>query len=221
MGALNSRNALLVGAGTLGGPAALTLASAGVGRITLAGAGLVDPQDLSSDPIFAESDVGQPRGAAVARRLAGLFPGIEVDVRADLAGDERFASLVRSSDVVVDASSDFSGMFAANDAAIAAGRPLAHGGLNGLTVQLLTIVPRETGCLRCLFEGPPPPGPPVGVLGPLAGWAGALLGAEAVRLLEGRPGAYAGRLLLYEARSGRARKVPVKLRPGCPACGAA
>jgi molybdopterin-synthase adenylyltransferase len=220
MSARQSRSVLVFGAGNLGGPAALTLASAGVGRITLVDAGIVAPQDLSSDPILAESDLGRSRSEAAARRLRRLFPAIEVESRAGLDRDA-LLDVVRSADVVVDASSDFAGMFAVNDAVVAAGRPLVHGGLSGLTVQLLTIVPRVTGCLRCLFEGPPPPGSEVGVLGPLAGWAGSLLGAEAIRLLDGRPGAYAGRLLIHEARPGRARKVPVKLRPDCTTCGVA
>jgi len=209
MSALQGKTALVIGAGSLGEPAALTLASAGVARIVLVDAGDVEPSDL-----------GHPRGAA-ARRLARLFPGLEVEDFArgfDLgsAGD-----LVRSSDVVVDASSHFPTMFLANDAAVAAGKALAHGGLLNFTVQLLTIIPGVTGCLRCLFEGPPPPGPEAGALGPLAGFAGSFLGAEAVRLLEGRPGAYAGRLLVHEARSGRSRSVRVQQRPGCAACSAA
>jgi molybdopterin-synthase adenylyltransferase len=84
-------------------------------------------------------------------------------------------------------------------------------------------VPGRTGCLRCLFEEPPPAGTvptcaEAGVLGALAGLAGALMGGEALRLLAGERGAYAGRLMVYEARPARTRIVPVRLRPGCPAC---
>ena len=221
MSALHGKTALVIGAGSLGGPAALALASAGDFRIVLVDAATVESADLAGQPIFVEADLGQPRGAAAARRLARLFPRLEV-VASSRGFDEGSASeLVRSADVVVDASSHFLTMFLANDAAVAAGRALAHGGLLNFTVQLLTVVPGVTGCLRCLFEGPPPPGPEAGVLGPLAGFAGSFLGAEAVRLLEGRPGAYAGRLLVHEARSGRSRSVRVQQRPGCAACSAA
>ena len=210
MSALQGRTVLVVGAGSLGEPAALTLASAGVGRIVLVDAGDVE----TSDP-------GEQRGAAAARHLTRLFPELDVEVfpRGFDAGSA--GELVRSADVVVDASSHFPTMFLANDAAVAAGKALAHGGLLNFTVQLLTVLPGVTGCLRCLFEGPPPPGPEAGALGPLAGFAGSFLGAEAVRLLEGRPGAYAGRLLVHEARSGRSRSVRVKQRPGCASCSAA
>ena len=209
MSALQGRTVLVVGAGSLGEPAALTLASAGVGRIVLVDAGDVE----TSDP-------GEQRGAAAARHLTRLFPELDVEVfpRGFDAGSA--GELVRSADVVVDASSHFPTMFLANDAAVAAGKALAHGGLLNFTAQLLTVVPGVTGCLRCLFEEPPPPGPAAGALGALAGFAGSLLGAEALRLLEGRPGAYAGRLLVYEARQARSRSVPVRQRPGCAACGA-
>ena len=220
MSTLRGKTALVIGAGALGGPAALALASAGGVRIVLVDAGTVRTTDLAGQPIFVEADLGQPRGSAAARRLTRLFPELEVEGSARGFDEGSAGELVHSADVVVDASSHFPTMFLANDAAVAAGKALAHGGLLNFTAQLLTVVPGVTGCLRCLFEGPPPPGPEAGALGPLAGFAGSFLGAEAVRLLEGRPGAYAGRLLVHEARSGRSRSVPVKQRPGCATCGA-
>jgi molybdopterin/thiamine biosynthesis adenylyltransferase len=103
-------------------------------------------------------------------------------------------------------------------------RPLVHGGVLRTTAQVLTVNPSGIGgCLRCLFEAPPPEGSvpscsQAGVLGALAGFAGALMGAEALRLLEGERGAYEGRLFTYEARSARGRLVLVRRRAGCPAC---
>jgi len=220
MSTLRGKTALVIGAGRLGGPAAFALASAGGVRIVLVDGGIVETADLAGQPIFVEADLGQPRGSAAARRLTRLFPELEVEGSARGFDEGSANEFVRSADVVVDASSHLAGMFLASDSAVAAGKALAHGGLLNFTAQLLTVVPGVTGCLRCLFEEPPPPGPAAGALGALAGFAGSLLGAEALRLLEGRPGAYAGRLLVYEARQARSRSVPVRQRPGCAACGA-
>jgi hypothetical protein len=55
-------------------------------------------------------------------------------------------------------------------------------------------------------------------MGPVAGFAGALMAAETLRLLEGERGAYEGRLFTYELRAGRSRLVMVRRRPGCAAC---
>jgi molybdopterin/thiamine biosynthesis adenylyltransferase len=104
--------------------------------------------------------------------------------------------------------------------------PLVHGGVLRTTAQILTVAPAGIGgCLRCLFEAPPAPGEvpscaQAGILGPVAGFAGSLMGAEALRLLAGERGAYEGRLYTYEARSARSRLVLVRRRAGCAGCAA-
>ena len=221
---LADKSALVIGAGGLGGPALLTLASAGVGRLVLVEDDSVESSNLNRQPLFGESDLGQRKAAAAARRLARLVPTVNVEAL-DRRFDEASAlELARSVDVLLDGSDNFATKFLASDVAVAAGKPLVHAGVLRFTVQILTILPGRTGCLRCLFEEPPPAGAvptcaEAGVLGPLAGFAGALMGAEAVRLLSGERGTYAGRLMVYESRGAHARTVPVRVRAGCPACG--
>lgn len=221
---LRGKSALVVGAGGLGGPALLVLAAGGVGRVVLVEDDAVETSNLNRQPLFGEADVGARKAVAAGARLRALFPGLAVEAR-----DERFdlpgaVDLVASVDVVVDGSDNFATKFLANDAALRARRPLVHGGVLRTTAQLLSVVPGAFGgCLRCLFEAPPPPGSvpscsEAGILGPVAGFAGALMGAEALRLLAGERGAYEGRLYTYEARSARSRIVLVRKRAGCAAC---
>jgi molybdopterin/thiamine biosynthesis adenylyltransferase len=220
---LAQKSALVIGAGGLGGPALLTLAAGGVGRLVVVDDDAVETSNLNRQPLFAEADLGRRKAAAAAARLQALHPGLRVeplDRRFDAGGAE---ALCRAADVVVDGSDNFATKFLASDAALRAGRPLVHGGVLRTTAQVLTVVPGLSGCLRCLFEAPPPPGQvpscaEAGVVGALAGFAGALMGAEALRLLAGERGAYTGRLLVHEARSGRSRLVVVRRRVGCPAC---
>lgn len=221
---LSGKTALVVGAGGLGGPALLVLAAAGVGRLLVLEDDAVETSNLNRQPLFEEADLGGRKAAAAARRLRALFPAISVEAR-----DERFDAaaaieLVGAADVVVDGSDNFATKFLANDAALRARTPLVHGGVLRTTAQLLTVAPDGLGgCLRCLFEAPPPPGSvpscsEAGILGPVAGFAGALMGAEALRLLAGERGAYEGRLYTFEARSARSRLVLVRKRAGCPGC---
>jgi molybdopterin/thiamine biosynthesis adenylyltransferase len=222
-GTLSGRSALVIGTGGLGGPVLLALAASGVGRIVLLDDDVVETSNLNRQPLFGEADMGRRKAEAAAARLRRLHPGARVD-----ALDRRFdagnaADLAASVDVLVDGSDNFATKFLASDAAVAARKPLVHGGVLRYTAQLLTVVPGQTGCLRCLFEEPPAPGTvptcaEAGVLGALAGLAGALMGAEALRVLAGERGAYTGRLVVYEARTGRTRLVPVRRRAGCPAC---
>ncbi len=221
--ALSEKSALVIGAGGLGGPALLVLAGAGVGRIVFLDDDLVETSNLNRQPLFSEADLGQRKAVAAARRLARMFPSARVEALDRRFDDSSAVELVSGADVVVDGSDNFPTKFLANDAAVAAGKPLVHGGVLRYTAQILTVLPGKTGCLRCLFEAPPaasaiPTCAEAGVLGPLAGFAGSLMGAEAVRLLSGERGTYAGCLLVYEARVARSRTVPLRRREGCPAC---
>ena len=221
--ALSTKCALVIGAGGLGGPALLGLAAAGVGRLVVVDGDAVETSNLARQPLFGEGDLGRRKAEVAAARIRRLFPGVRID-----AVDGRFdagnaARLLAGVDALVDGSDNFETRFLANDAAVRAGVPLLHAGVLRYTAQLLTVIPGSTGCLRCLFEAPPPRGEvpdcaDAGVLGALAGFAGALLGAEAVRVLSGERGAYAGNLLTWEARTGRSRTIPVRMRPDCTAC---
>ncbi len=220
---LEETTALLIGAGAIAGPAALALAGAGVGRLLIVDPAGVTQPDLAAQPAFVEADLGRPRAEALAARVAALFPATAAEpLVARLSADAAAATaLAARSTLVLQASPDAAEAFAANDAAMAAGKPLVHGGVLALSAQLLSVRPGETGCLRCLFEAPPPAAAvEAPLLGPLAGMVGALLAQEAERLLLGRPGAWTGRLLTYGARAGQGRLVAVRRRPGCAACGA-
>lgn len=221
---LSDKSALVVGAGGLGGPALLVLGASSVGRLVIVDDDAVETSNLNRQPLFAEADLGARKADVAARKLASLYPWLKIE-----AIDGRFApdnalDLVRGVDVVIDGSDNFETKFLANDAAVSAGKPLVHGGILRYTAQILTVMPGVTGCLRCLFEAPPPPGSvptcaEAGVLGGIAGFAGALMGSEAVRVLSGERGAYAGRFLVYEARPARSRTIAVRRRPLCTACG--
>ncbi len=214
---------LVVGAGGLGGPALLALGAAGVGRLTVVDDDAVETSNLNRQPLYGEADLGARKAAAAARRLERLYPGIRVEARDQRFDADSAMDLVLAADVVLDGSDNFPTKFLLSDAAVMAGRPLVHAGVLRYTAQLLTVMPGRTGCLRCLFEEPPPEGSvpscaAAGVLGPLAGMTGALMAGEALRLLAGERGAYAGRLVVFEARPSRTRVVVVRRRPGCPAC---
>ncbi len=222
---LQDTTALVIGVNGLGAAAAHALAAAGVGHLLLLDDALASPADLVANPLLPETSVGQPRAERAAASLRRLFPEQEVVALVQPLEEALGAGLLRRAQVVVEVASRFPAMFLVNDAAAAARVPVVHGALITFTAHLLTFVPGESGCLRCLFEGPPPPTDPAAPdpepLGPLAGFVGGLLGVEAVRLLEGRPGAYAGQLLAYEARSGWSRQIPVDARPGCAGCAVA
>ncbi len=218
---------VVLGAGGIGGAALLTLASGGALRLLVVDGGAVAEADLALSPLLGEPELGARRALAAAAALRARFPAAEVEpIDAPLAAAV-LERLLQGAGAVVEAAADPGDKLRAGEAALRAGVALVHASALRTSAQLLTVRPGGPGgCLRCLFEEAPAPGvipaaAEAGVLGAVAALAGALAGAEALRLLAGGPGAYEGRLLALDARGHGCRLVELRRRPGCPACGGA
>jgi adenylyltransferase/sulfurtransferase len=189
---------------------------------------LVDPDrversTLSRQILFTEADLGAPKVEAAARRLSQLVPGTRAEPRLLRFGPRSASELLAGCDVLLDGTDSFETRFAANDAACAARVPLVHGAVLGWSGQLLTVLPGQGSCLRCLFEGPPPPGAlptcaEAGVASPLCGVVGAAMASEAARILRGERPRTQARLHQWDGLRGTERDVPVPRDPRCPAC---
>jgi molybdopterin/thiamine biosynthesis adenylyltransferase len=215
--------ALVIGIGGLGAPAASALADAGVGTIGLVDPDRVDASNLHRQPLYTDADVGAPKVVAAAARLRAVHPGARVVTWSVRFGPDS-AGLLDGFDVILDGTDSAAAKFAINDAAVARRLPLVHAGAIDTRAQLLTVLPGETACLRCLFEDPPGPDEEAscqdaGVLGPSVTLAGTLQGAEAVRLLAGAAPLFAGSLLTFDVWGGVWRRVRVAPRATCDTCG--
>jgi molybdopterin/thiamine biosynthesis adenylyltransferase len=209
------KTAVLLGAGGLGCPAALALREESQSlRLVIVDPDRVDRSNLARQILYRESDVGLFKSEVAARRL-GSF------AEARVARFERAtaAALLEKADILIDGTDDFETRFLANDEAVKRGVPLVHGAALGWAGQLLTVLPGRTGCLRCLFEGPPVAGPTcaeAGVFSPLCGVVGAAMARAAMQVLRGAP--EAGVLHRWDALRGIYRPLEVKRDPSC-ACG--
>ena len=211
---------LVVGAGGLGAPAALYLAAAGVGAIRLVDPDVVALSNLQRQVIYATADVGAPKVARAAVRLAELNPHIEMEAHAYAFDEESGPGLLDGCDLVLDGTDDFAVRFAVNAAAVAAGAPLVSGALGRWTGQVGVFAGRP--CYRCLVPEIPPDAETcaaVGVVGALAGVVGSMMALEVVKLLTGAGEPLVGRLLVYDGLAAEARTVRVPADPACPVCG--
>lgn len=217
---------LLIGAGGLGSPAALYLAAAGVGILTIIDHDQVALSNLQRQILFGTSDVGEFKAPQAAERLARLGSGTQVRALAKRFTPEDARALVREHDVVIEGSDNFETKFLANDACVAERVPLVTAGILRFDGQVMTVIPGAGGCYRCLFENPPPAGAcptcaEAGVVGALAGLMGSLEACEAIKLLAGFGVPLTGRLLTVDGLRARFREIPLARRPGCSACGEA
>ena len=219
-------NALILGAGGLGGPAALGLAAAGVRHISIVDDDRVDPTNLSRQIFYGDDDVGSLKAEVLARALRERFPDLAAQPVIARFTRENAAALVRASDVVLDATDNFPTRFLANDVCVSLGVPLVHGAALRWLGQVLAIVPGRTPCLRCLFEGEPPAGAAptcaqAGVVSPLVGVVGGWMVEAACALGNRSLGRWDGALRTLDGWSGQERWVPVGRDPACSICGKA
>jgi molybdopterin/thiamine biosynthesis adenylyltransferase len=219
--------AVILGIGGLGCPAALALAEEMPEvRLVLVDEDRVERSNLARQILFTERDVGEPKALAAARRLKQLIPDVRAEPRVARFTPRSAKELLAGCDVLLDGTDSFETRFDANDAACDLGIALVHGAVLGWGGQLLSVLPGRGSCLRCLFEGPPPPGAlptcaEAGVVSPLCGVVGAAMATEAALILRRQPPRAAGRLHRWDGLHGRERDVQLHRDPQCPACGVA
>jgi adenylyltransferase/sulfurtransferase len=214
---------LVVGAGGLGCPALYALAARGV-PVTVVDDDVVDVSNLQRQILHRAADVGRPKVESARDALLRRWPALEVTALALRveAGNVDDLLSARGFAAVLDGTDSFESKFLLNDACVRAGAPLVHGGVVGWIGQLMSVVPGHA-CYRCLFEAPPPPGHApscrdAGVLGAAAGVIGGRMAEEAIAIRDGAP-RLAGALETFDARTGQRRRIAIRPRPGCAACG--
>jgi sulfur-carrier protein adenylyltransferase/sulfurtransferase len=195
---------LVVGAGGLGCPALLYLAAAGVGRLVVVDPDTVETSNLQRQVLYTESDVGQPKAEAAARRLRELNGFVDVLAVAQRMCRENALELIGACDVVIDGSDNFATRYLVNDACVLANRPFVYGAIQGFEGQLSVLNWRGGPTYRCLFPEPPPSESApncaeAGVLGVLPGIVGTWMAGEAIKILTGVGEPLSGKLLLWNA----------------------
>lgn len=218
-------HALIIGAGGLGSPAALYLASAGVGQITLVDDDVVDLTNLQRQIAHTTERVGQPKVASAAVAMKAINPEVRVaavQARADAAALD---SWVRDASVVLDCSDNYATRQAVNAACVRQQKPLVAGAVIRFDAQLTVVDPRNalSPCYACIF---PPEAAfeevrcsTMGVFAPLVGVVGTLQATEALKLIAGVGTSLVGRLLMLDGRSMEFSTMQLQRAPHCAVCG--
>ncbi|MSP24879.1 MAG: HesA/MoeB/ThiF family protein [Myxococcales bacterium] len=218
-----ARRILLVGAGGIGAPAAIALAHAGVGALTIVDDDEVELSNLHRQILFDDTDVGRPKLAAFTDALARRWPALEVTAIVGRALPDTALGLCAGASIVIDATDNFATRFLLADAAHLAGVPVVHAAAVRWHATVMGVTAVGRPCYRCLFEDPPI-GPAIdcataGVVGPVCGVAGALAADRALRILAGDTSA-TGAITTYDGLADRLRQLPIAARADCPLCGA-
>lgn len=215
---LKDSRVLVAGVGGLGGAAATYLAAAGVGFIRIVDNGVIELNNLNRQIPYSEKDIGRHKVEAAAERLTSLNSDIIVEAVLQMITPENIDTLLKEIDLVVDGLDNFEARFIVNDKCVELGIPFIHGAVYSFEGRLMTVMPGEGPCLRCLIPSPPPSYDNIPVMGPVPGVIGCLEALEAIKLITkiGKP--FTNRILIFDGLSLEFTSIPVARSPNCPVC---
>ncbi|MCR4780992.1 MAG: thiazole biosynthesis adenylyltransferase ThiF [Ruminiclostridium sp.] len=222
---LSQAKVLIIGAGGLGAPAALYLAAAGVGTIGIVDADEVDLSNLQRQVIHTTADIGKPKVQSAKETMEAINPDVTVNTYHTFVTSANVLDLIGDYDFILDGTDNFPAKFLINDACVMAKKPFSHAGIIRFKGQLMTYVPGQGPCYRCVFKNPPPKDAvptckQAGVIGAMGGVIGSLQAMEAVKYIVGAGDLLTGYLLTFDALKMEWHKVKLPSDTSkCPVCG--
>lgn len=224
---LKKSSVLIIGCGGLGSPAALYLASSGIGRLGLIDHDDVDMSNLHRQIIHREMTVGIRKVDSAAMSCSQINSTLKIDTYHQLLTYENIMPIIQSYDVILDCTDNVITRYLINDACVLSEKPLVSASVIRFEGQLTVWNYKEKNgpCYRCLYPQPPPAETvstcsDVGVLGPMCGTLGSLQALEAIKVLADIGDVLANRMLLVDGLSMSFRTIKLRQRQdNCAVCG--
>jgi molybdopterin/thiamine biosynthesis adenylyltransferase len=221
--ALLAANVAIIGAGGLGGPAALYLAGAGIGHITLIDDDKIEASNLQRQIQFRPSDIGAPKASVMAERLEALNADCQVSVISERLTSENGETILTGHDVILDGTDNFKSRFTINAISRKLGIPLISGALGRFDLQISLFNASESSpCYRCFVSDLPADEENCathGVLGAIGGMGGSMMAMEAIKCITGAGQPLDGRLYIFDALRAQGRTITLSRDPDCAVCG--
>jgi len=212
---LKGMSVFIAGAGGLGSPVALYLASAGFGHVVLCDMDTVEMSNLNRQILYHSDDIGHPKSIRGAERLRLVNSSIEVTaLNRDVESAEE---IISGCDIIMDCLDNFSSRLFLNRTAVKLGKPLFHGGVSQFYGQVTTIIPGQTPCLNCFIDEKTSPSSK-GITGAMAGIIGSIQSVEAIKYASGIGSLLAGKLLYTDFKSMNFSIMKLAKKTNCRTC---
>lgn len=208
----------ICGAGGLGSPAAIYLAAAGIGTLTIIDHDRVTLSNLNRQILHHETDIGRYKVDSAKGKLSYFNSHVIVNARQINITEENVVGLVSGHDVIIDALDNLETRYTLNKAALVLGIPFIHGAVSGFEGRIMTVIPGRSTCLRCLYRGPVEPPPATPVIGVTPAVIGALQATEAIKTILGIGELLTDRLLIYDGLKLKWSEFKLRKNPNCDHC---
>lgn len=222
---IQAATVLVCGCGALGSVIAERLVRAGVGHLRIVDRDWVELSNLQRQTLFTEDDAASttPKAVAAAQRLQSINSTVQIEPFVEDLSPDNIADLARGCDLLLDGTDNFETRFLINDFCIRQSLPWVHGGCLGASGQVLSILPGDTACFRCLVPELPPREAmetcdSAGVLGSAIGIIASWQSGEALKILSGNQDAVCRGLVVIDSWNNDCRIVNLKRQMKCHCC---
>jgi molybdopterin/thiamine biosynthesis adenylyltransferase len=220
---LKSSTVAVVGAGGLGSPALLYLAAAGIGTLILIDDDEVELSNLQRQVLYKVNHLGQKKVTAAGKVLTSLNNQIDVITHTQKLDDTNCTALLKSADVVLDCSDNFTTRYSVNRFCIINKTPLIAGAALATKGQLMGFDFRQSNspCYGCVFAkndaAPVVNCNNAGVISPLLGIIGSMQAQLTLNMLLGH---FSGSMFIrFDALSLKQQHFKVVKDLACKECG--
>lgn len=221
---LQNSRVLVIGCGGLGSPCALYLAASGVGKIGLCDFDVVEESNLNRQILHTTFDIGRDKTRSAKEKLTALNPEITIETHQEFS-----RQILKNYDFIVDATDNFAAKFLINAACVAENRAFCHAGVLRYVGQCLTVLPKKSACVACVFENPENQSPDpknvqisafkAGLFGALPGVFGVIQAHEAIKFCLKKHENLTNTLLTCDIRTFDFCKISVTRKKSCKICG--
>ena len=215
---LKRARVFIAGAGGLGSPVSLYLATAGVGMIRVVDHDSVELSNLNRQVLHWEEDIGKTKATSATEKLKRLNRAVTIEPIEEIITEANVSRLMAGFDLIVDAMDNLPTRYLLNKAAVDTNIPFFHGAVHGFEGRAMTVIPGKTACLRCVYHGviPEEKFPVIGVTPAVIG---CIQATEVIKYLVGVGELLTDKLLTYDGLRIQFIEFRVKKNPDCDHCG--
>ncbi|KAJ5068319.1 adenylyltransferase and sulfurtransferase mocs3 [Anaeramoeba ignava] len=217
---LNS-SCLVVGAGGLGSPVILYLASAGIGKIGIVDFDVVDVSNLQRQIIHSEERINQNKAKSAQKTVELLNSEIKCEIFEEKITEENANEIISKFDIVVSCVDSYDSRYEINKVCSNLNKPMISGSVNGWQGQITTLCYKDGPCFNCLYpEKPKTLVETNGIIGPVAGFIGSLQAIETIKILIGQSPNYHLKMGIFDGENGNFRIMKIRgKQKNCKVCG--
>ncbi len=220
---LQAAHVVIMGLGGLGSPAAMYLAAAGVGQLTLVDFDNVDNSNLQRQIIHNTASIGQSKVSSAKSTLLSINPETGINcINKQLTPDE-LNDLFHGADCVIDGTDNFSSRFQINRACVTQKVPLVTAAAIQYEghISVFDLRRQDSACYACLYSENGEENTNCsdnGILAPVVGIIGSMQALEAIKLICALGDPLRNRLLIFDALTMQWRTMKLSRDSNCQVC---